>query len=100
MNRKERRNYEKKYGAKTFTAKVENDAYNLGLEKGRQQSLDLILTMTAYTIDYKLELPRDELCELIASILFNIDAYRTDHLTSEDFKTIKDELFEKGIIIK
>ena len=95
MNRKQRRNYEKKYGTTPLIRKVEQDA----LEKGRLQSLDLILTMVAYTIDYKLELPPEDLCDLMATILNGIDAYRTEHLTKEDFGVIKKELADKGIII-
>ena len=96
MNRKQRRAYEKKYGTTPLLDKVEQE----GIEKGRLQSLDLILTMVAYTIDYKLELPQDELCELMAAILNNIDAYRTEHLSAEDFGIIKKELAEKGILIR
>ena len=96
MNRKERRNYEKKYGATPLLEKVKQD----GINQGRKEAMDLILTMVAYTIDYKLELDNDKLIQIMNDIMFNIDAYRTDHLTYKDFVEIKKELAEKGIIIK
>ena len=96
MNRKERRNYEKRYGTTPLLEKIKQE----GIKEGRAQALDLILTMVAYTIDYKLELDKDKLCTLMDSIMLNIDAYRTDHLSAQDFVTIKQELAEKGIIIK
>lgn len=95
MNRKERRNYEKRYGTTPLLEKIKQE----GIKEGRAQALDLILTMVAYTIDYKLELDKDELCTLMDSIMLNIDAYRTDHLSAQDFVTIKQELAEKGIIL-
>ena len=95
MNRKERRNYEKKYGKVSAMQKYRNDA----IEQGRMQAVNIILTMVAYTIDYKLNLDKDTLQNLLESILLNIDSYRTGQLTTNDFITIQNELKEKGIII-
>ena len=96
MNRKQRRNYEKKYGTTPLLEKVKQE----GINQGIREALDLILTMTAYTLDYKLELKNEELLKVMNDIMFNIDAYRTEHLSAQDFVTIKQELAEKGIIIK
>ena len=95
MNRKERRIHERKYGKVSAMQQYREDAIN----EGRTQSLELILLMTAYTIDYKLELPEEKLQDLMNVILSNIDSYRTGQLNHEDFQFIKNEMAKKGIII-
>ena len=67
--------------------------------EGRRQAIDMILTMMAYTLNYKLGFGKKRLTEIISAIMMNIDSYRTGQLTPNDYDTIKQELKEKGIII-
>ena len=61
-------------------------------ERQRKNMVDVILTMTAYTIQYKLGLGKKRLPEVMGYILNNIDAFNTGHLTKEDFEDIKEHL--------
>ena len=92
MNREQRRN-------KNYIELKIDKARQEGINQGRLEALHLIMTMVAYTIDYKLELKDGDLAELINSIMFNIDAFRTHHLDRNDLQIIKKELAEKGVII-
>ena len=65
----------------------------------KQNVLDVILTMTAYTIQYKLGLGKKRLPEIIESIMINIDSFNTWQLTKEDYKTIQEDLKKYNIII-
>ena len=61
-------------------------------EQQRKYMVDVVLTMTAYTIQYKLGLGKKRLPEVMGYILDNIDAFNTGHLTKEDFEIIKEDL--------
>lgn len=95
MNREERRIYERKYGKLAAMQKYREDA----IQEGRNQSLEMILLMTAYTLDYKLEIDNEKLKDIINIILLNIDSYRTGQLTYDDYQYIKQEMAKKGIIL-
>ena len=95
MNRSERRKAERKYGQKFSMQKYRDEA----IEEGRKQAIEIMITMTLYTIDYALELSEEKLQEIAERIMDNIDSYRTGQLTPSDYDTIKQELKEKGIII-
>lgn len=95
MNRSERRKAERKYGQEFSMQKYRDEA----IEEGRKQAIEIMITMTLYTIDYALELSEEQLQEIAKRIMDNIDSYRTGQLTPSDYDTIKQELKEKGIII-
>ena len=59
-------------------------------EKQKADMIDVVLTMTAYTIQYKLGLGKKRLPEIMNQIIDNIDAFNTGHLSKEDFETIKE----------
>ena len=69
-------------------------------EQQRKDMVDVVLTMTAYTIQYKLGLGKKRLPEIMGYILDNIDAFNTGHLTKEDFKTIKEDLKKYNFYIE
>lgn len=58
----------------------------------KKDIIDIILTMTAYTIQYKLGLGKKRLPEIMNAILNNIDSFNTGHLTKQDFDFIKEDL--------
>ena len=106
MNRSERRKALKSIN----TPQKFTDAVSLALKKQREDMLndfakqkkefvDIILTMTAYTIQYKLGLGKKRLPEIIESIMINIDSFNTGQLTKEDYKTIQEDLKKYNIII-
>lgn len=106
MNREEKRKALKSIN----TPQKFTDAVSLALKKQRedmqkdfeiqkQNVLDVILTMTAYTIQYKLGLGKKRLPEIIESIMINIDSFNTGQLTKEDYKTIQEDLKKYNIII-
>ena len=69
-------------------------------EQQRKDMVDVVLTMTAYTIQYKLGLGKKRLPEIMGYILDNIDAFNTGHLTKEDFETIKEDLKKYNFYIE
>ena len=106
MNRTERRKALKSIN----TPQKFTDAVSLALKKQREDMLndfakqkkefvDIILTMTAYTIQYKLGLGKKRLPEIISAIYDNIDAFNTGHLSKDDYETIKKEIQKYNIII-
>lgn len=95
MNRIERRKAERKYGQEFSMQKYRDEA----IEEGRKQAIEIILTMMAYTLNYKCGFGKKRLTEIIEAIMMNIDSYRTGQLTPSDYDTIKQELKEKGIVI-
>ena len=95
MNRTERRKAERKYGQAFSMQKYREEA----IEEGRRQAIEIILTMMAYTMSYKLGFGQKRLTEIISAIMLNIDSYRTGQLTPEDYDTIKADLAKKGIKI-
>lgn len=100
MNRKERREYERKYG-KTFTMqKYREEAYEQGAVHASKTAIEVILYMTAYTLNYKLGLGKKRLPRIMAQILDNIDAYNTGHLVHEDYIEIKKMMKELGFCLK
>ena len=63
-----------------------------------ESATEILFYMTAYTLDYKLELSTEKLQEIMMAIFNNVDAYRTGHLAPEDFDTIKEDMkLNKGI---
>ncbi len=99
MNRKERRKYAKNINTpqklETVTSRMVQ-ARTSEIEKYYKQRelefIDVMVVMTAYTINYKLGLGKKRLPSLMKSIIDNIDAFRTGHLSPKDFDTIKEEM--------
>ncbi len=72
--------------------------YEAGYKRGMESTTDILFYMTAYTIQYKLDLDKEKLQEIMMAIFNNVDAYRTGHLAPEDFDTIREEIrLEYGI---
>lgn len=98
MNRLQKRKQAKMYNTPAkFNAMINNERYFMKqqLEYRKSQYVEVILTMVAYTIQYKLGLGKKRLPEIMGYIMDNIDAFNTGHLNSDDFKEIKKELKEK-----
>lgn len=89
MNRQERREYERKYGQAFTMQKYRDDAFNAGFKEGVNTTYMVVMNMVAYTLNYKLNMGRKRLPELMAHIADNIDSYRTGQLDTEDYKEIK-----------
>ena len=99
MNRKERREYERKYG-KVFTMqKYRDDAFNSGFKEGVNTTYCVVMNMVAYSLNYKLNLGKKRLPEIMQTIADNIDSYRTGQLDSEDYKEIKKIVQKLGIYL-
>ena len=105
MNREESRKL-KKQGMSDYSIRlIEQDrAYKRGLEKGFQdgmkEAIDVMFYITAYTLNYKMELGRVRLPRVMRWIYNNIDAFRTGHLTSEDMDEIRKQMKALGVALK
>lgn len=103
MNRKQRRNLAKNINTYSKLKDFENEFIRVEKEKAQKEIsytkrkyVEIILTMVAYTANYKLGLGKKRLPEFMATILDNIEAYNTGHLLPEDFDTIKAEVEKLG----
>lgn len=97
MNRKQRREYTKKYGEVFTMQKYRDDAFNSGFKEGVNTTYMVVMNMVAYTLNYKLNLGRKRLPEIIKYIADNIDSYRTGQLNPEDYQEIKKIVKELGV---
>ena len=97
MNRAERRRQERKYGKIVAMQRYRDEAYELGRQRGQREDLEVILYMMAYTMNYKLGFGKKRLTEIIYHVMDNIDAFKTGHLTPNDFNEIKRQINELGI---
>jgi hypothetical protein len=100
MNRARRREYERKYGKEFTMQKYREEAVEAGARQGARTAIDMIMYMTAYTINYKLGFGKKRLCKIMYHIIDNIDAYNTGHLTHADYETIKEEMHKLGFRMK
>lgn len=89
MNRHERRMLGKTTNQKSIMQKYREDAFQEGMQHGIKGSMDMILYMVAYTLNYKLGFGKKRLSRIMYQILDNIDAYNTGHLTHEDYIEIQ-----------
>ena len=96
INRAKRREYEKKYGKDFTMKKYREEAVSAGAKEGARTAIDMIMYMTAYTINYKLGFGKKRLGRIMYHIMDNIDAYNTGHLTHEDYIEIKKQMNELG----
>lgn len=97
MNRAERRRQERKYGKAVAMQRYRDEAFELGRIRGQREDMEVVLYMTAYTIQYKLDLSDEKLKEVMNYILDNIDAFNTKHLNHADFVEIKESMNKIGI---
>ena len=100
MNRAKRRQYEKKYGKEFTMKKYREEAVAAGAKQGARTAIDMIMYMTAYTINYKLGFGKKRLGRIMYHIIDNIDAYNTGHLTHADYEEIKKQMNELGFVMK
>lgn len=96
MNRAKRREYEKKFGKEFTIKKYREEAVAEGVKQGVRTSIDMILYMTAYTINYKLGFGKKRLNWIMYHILDNIGAYNSGHLSLQDYDEIKKQMNELG----
>jgi hypothetical protein len=105
INREESRKL-KKQGVSDFSIRLmeEDRAYKRGLEKGfkdgMREAIDIMFYITAYTLNYKLDLGRVRLPRTMRWIYNNIDSFRTGHLTHEDMENIRKEMKALGVVLK
>lgn len=97
MNRAERRRQERKYGKAVAMQRYRDEAFELGRQCGQREDLEVILYMTAYTIQYKLGFGKQRLTQIMYHIMDNIEAFKTGHLNHADFVEIKDSINKLGI---
>ena len=79
--------------------KYRDDAFNNGFKEGVNTTYCVVMNMVAYTLNYKLNLGKKRLPEIMQSIVDNIDSYRTGQLDSNDYKEIKKIVKGLGIVI-
>ena len=100
MNREERRRQQKAgVSQQSIFQRYREDAYNQGWHDGMFHELDITFNMLAYTLTYKTGYSTKRIKELLHDLYNNIDSYRTQHLTPEDYDTICNELAEKGMTL-
>lgn len=68
-------------------------------EKYSSAFLDIIMVITAYTLNYKLGLGRKRLPEIIEAIMSNLESFETGHLNTDDFYEIKKIVEKLGIYV-
>lgn len=75
---------------------VNRELYEKGIRDGMEKATNFVITMVIYTLSYKLEdiIPIEDLQDIIHGIYLNIDSFRTDHLTPEDYIEIKKQVAE------
>jgi hypothetical protein len=100
INRAKRREYERKYGKAFAMKKYREEAIEQGSKMGARTAIDMIMYMTAYTINYKLGFGKKRLGRIMYHIIDNIDAYNTGHLTHSDYEEIKKEMNKLGFYMK
>lgn len=100
MNRKTRRKYERQFGKVYSMQRYRDEAIEIGERNGVKMAVDMILYMTAYTINYKLGFGKKRLLRIMSQITDNIDAYNTGHLTHEDYEEIKRMMNKLGFFVK
>lgn len=89
MNRATRRKLEKQNGQSITMKQYREEAFQEGMQYGIKGTMDMILYMACYTINYKLGFGKKRLCELMNQILVNIDSVRTGQITHEDYMEIQ-----------
>ena len=99
MNRKQRREYEKKYGTVFTMQKYRDDAFNAGFKEGVNATYAVVMNTVAYTLNYKLNMGRKRLPEMMKFIADNVDSFRTGQLDSDDYKEIKKKVQKLGIYL-
>lgn len=93
MNRAERRKQEQSGISKAhIMEQYRKEAYDRGWYDGMTNVIEITFYMTAYTLQYKLGFGRKRLQWIMQAIYNNIDAYRTQHLSTEDYKTIVEQM--------
>ena len=100
MGRAERRMARNSMNKADEREKWYSDGYENGFKKGLKYASEIFFYMTAYTIEYKmcLENRTDDLKYVMASVCNNIEAFKTNHLSPEDYDQIKEEMERKGVI--
>ena len=68
------------------------DAYDEGYKAGMRSVVEITLYMVAYTLSYKLEIPKEEIQQIIKAIYNNIDSYRTGQLSADDYDVIVEQM--------
>ena len=96
MNRAERRKLEKKgLNTNSIMTRYREEAYDDGFHAGMKHVEDVMFYMTAYSIQLEFNLGKKRLQRAMRRLFNNIDAFRTGHLSPEDFQTIKEEMQNK-----
>ena len=100
MNREERRRQERLgVSQQSIYQRYREDAYNAGWFDGMRHEVEITFNMLAYTLSYKTGYSTKRLKELLHALYNNIDSYRTNHLTPEDYDIICKELADKGMTL-
>lgn len=100
INRAEKRKCAKQHGKAYANKKYREEAVAAGAKQGARTAIDMIMYMTAYTINYKLGFGKKRLGRIMYHIIDNIDAYNTGHLTHADYEEIKKEMNKLGFYMK
>lgn len=103
MNRKQRREvarnintYEKLRDFENEFIRIEREKLKKELAFTKKMYLEILMTMTAWTLSCKLGLGKKRLPEIMDAIINNIDCFNTGNLSNEDFQEIKKEVAKLG----
>ena len=101
MNRQQRRKLARQGASEDYIEKRrKDDVYEEGYRGGMLKAIEITFYLTAYTLNYKLGFGRKRLVQMMGWIYNNIDAFRTNHLTPEDYETIKKMVEDMGVKLK
>jgi len=100
MNRQERRKLERKYGVEYSMQRYRDDAYQVGFKEGVNATYAVVMNTVAYTLNYKLNLGKKRLPEIMQFIADNVDSFRTGQLDPDDYKEIKEIVKKLGVVLE
>lgn len=101
-NRAQRRKYAKTINtpkkfeqSMNYALSVERENMRRQIKQNKEDVIEIVLTMTAYTIQYKLGFGKKRLNWIMDKILNNIESFYTGHLTPDDYREIRETLYKK-----
>lgn len=105
MNREYRRKQAKKINTPQKLERVVNEVVKVREKEIEEiynkkilDFIDVMIVMTAYTLNLE-GFGKKRLPKIMERTLNNIDAFRTGHLSPDDFDIIKDEIKKLGVKI-
>ena len=83
----------------TIMERYRKEAYDAGWHDGMNHELEITFNILSYTLTYKTGYSKKRIKQLLHDLYFNIEAFRTNHLTPQDYDTICKDLEKDGITL-